>query len=216
MKTIYIVRHGQTFLNAFYRIQGWTDAPLTKKGKEEVLYTADKLKNIKFDLVVSSDLKRAVDTRKVILKKNNFSKGIKKEINPLFREEFFGYWDGLDGHEVLRKVSGNARIDTFKKIVDNGMTMTQIRQKLKEMDPYHLCENEVEMKQRINKAFMWLQRYDNSENILLIGHGFLTQFIAQMFNNNICDTSEMPDNSTLTILKIIDDQIRLISYGEKL
>lgn len=181
-----------------------------------MLYTADKLKNIKFDLVVSSDLKRAVDTRKVILKKNNFSKGIKKEINPLFREEFFGYWDGLDGHEVLRKVSGNARIDTFKKIVDNGMTMTQIRQKLKEMDPYHLCENEVEMKQRINKAFMWLQRYDNSENILLIGHGFLTQFIAQMFNNNICDTSEMPDNSTLTILKIIDDQIRLISYGEKL
>lgn len=216
MKTIYLVRHGQTFLNYFYRIQGWTDAPLTKKGIEEVLYTADKLKNIKFDLAVSSDLKRAIDTRNIILKKNKFFKETKIAVNPLFREEFFGYWDGLDGHEVLRKVSGDAKIDTFKKNVDSGMTMTQIRQKLKDMDPYHLCENEAEMKQRINKAFMWLRRYDNSKKILLIGHGFLTQFIAEMSNNDTCNTSEMPDNSTLTILKIIDDQTKLISYGEKL
>lgn len=47
MKTIYLVRHGQTYLNYFYRIQGWTDAPLTKSGKEAVYYIADKLKKYK-------------------------------------------------------------------------------------------------------------------------------------------------------------------------
>lgn len=129
---------------------------------------------------------------------------------------FFGCWDGLDGNEVLRKISGDAKLDTFKKIIGYGMTMAEIRQKLKEMDPSHLCENEEEMRQRIYKAFVWLQKYDNVNNILLIGHGFLTQLIAQMFNKGTCNTDEIPDNSTLTILKIINDQVQLVSYGEKL
>lgn len=45
---------------------------------------------------------------------------------------------------------------------------------------------------------------------------FLTQLIAQMFNKGTCNTDEIPDNSTLTILKIINDQVQLVSYGEKL
>lgn len=216
MKTIYLVRHGQTYLNYFYRIQGWTDAPLTKSGKEVVFYTADKLKDIKFDMAISSDLKRAVDSRNIILSRNRFAKDTKTVENPLFREEFFGYWDGLDGNEVLRKVSGNEKLDTFKKLVEHGMTMAEIRQKLKKMDPSHLCENEEEMRQRIYKAFSWLQEYDNIDNVLLIGHGFLTQLIAQMFNKDTCNTDEIPGNSTVTTLKIINGQMQLVSYGEKL
>ena len=207
MKTIYLVRHGQTYLNYFYRIQGWSDAPLTKKGEKDVFYTANKLKDIRFDMAISSDLKRAIDSRNIILSQNRFAKDTKTVENPLFREEFFGYWDGLDGNEVLRKISGDAKLDTFKKIIGYGMTMAEIRQKLKEMDPSHLCENEEEMRQRIYKAFVWLQKYDNVNNILLIGHGFLTQLIAQMFNKGTCNTDEIPDNSTLTILKIINDQV---------
>lgn len=216
MKTIYLVRHGQTYLNYFYRIQGWSDAPLTKKGEKDVFYTANKLKDIRFDMAISSDLKRAIDSRNIILSQNRFAKDTKTVENPLFREEFFGYWDGLDGNEALRKISGDAKLDTFKKIIGYGMTMAEIRQKLKEMDPSHLCENEEEMRQRIYKAFVWLQKYDNVNNILLIGHGFLTQLIAQMFNKGTCNTDEIPDNSTLTILKIINDQVQLVSYGEKL
>ena len=134
MKTIYLVRHGQTYLNYFYRIQGWSDAPLTKKGEKDVFYTANKLKDIRFDMAISSDLKRAIDSRNIILSQNRFAKDTKTVENPLFREEFFGYWDGLDGNEVLRKISGDAKLDTFKKIIGYGMTMAEIRQKLKEME----------------------------------------------------------------------------------
>lgn len=28
---LYIVRHGETYINKYKRIQGWTNAPLTKK-----------------------------------------------------------------------------------------------------------------------------------------------------------------------------------------
>ena len=33
--TIYMVRHGQTFLNKYNRLQGWCDSPLTPKGMED-------------------------------------------------------------------------------------------------------------------------------------------------------------------------------------
>lgn len=29
MKTLYLVRHGQTLFNARHKIQGWCDSPLT-------------------------------------------------------------------------------------------------------------------------------------------------------------------------------------------
>ncbi len=34
MKTItaYFVRHGQTMMNRYNKVQGWIDSPLTKKG----------------------------------------------------------------------------------------------------------------------------------------------------------------------------------------
>ncbi|WP_321973386.1 histidine phosphatase family protein [Paratractidigestivibacter sp.] len=35
MKTLYLMRHGQTMLNAQKRIQGWFDSPLTDEGREQ-------------------------------------------------------------------------------------------------------------------------------------------------------------------------------------
>ena len=32
MKTLYIMRHGQTLFNVQHKIQGWCDAPLTEVG----------------------------------------------------------------------------------------------------------------------------------------------------------------------------------------
>lgn len=29
---VYFVRHGQTYLNLYHRMQGWSDSPLTEKG----------------------------------------------------------------------------------------------------------------------------------------------------------------------------------------
>ena len=40
MKTIYFVRHGQTLLNQFRRMQGWVDSPLTEKGEAQAKGTA--------------------------------------------------------------------------------------------------------------------------------------------------------------------------------
>ena len=32
MKTLYLMRHGETLFNVQHKIQGWCDSPLTEKG----------------------------------------------------------------------------------------------------------------------------------------------------------------------------------------
>ena len=63
---IYIVRHGQTDWNTIGRIQGWTDIALNGRGIEQARILRDKLKDVEFDEVISSPLKRALRTAKEI------------------------------------------------------------------------------------------------------------------------------------------------------
>lgn len=46
MKKIYMVRHGQTYLNKYRRLQGWSDAPLTESGIAEAHRIGQTFKNI--------------------------------------------------------------------------------------------------------------------------------------------------------------------------
>ena len=45
---IYLVRHGQTILNRYNRMQGWCDSPLTQKGIEDAHEAGRRLKKIRF------------------------------------------------------------------------------------------------------------------------------------------------------------------------
>ena len=63
---IYIVRHGQTEYNVVGRYGGRIDVPLNENGINQAYELRDVLKNIKFDFVFSSPLKRALETAKII------------------------------------------------------------------------------------------------------------------------------------------------------
>lgn len=62
---IYIVRHGQTDYNVEKRITGQLDIPLNEKGRDDALKLKEKLKDISFDYVFASPLKRTVETAKI-------------------------------------------------------------------------------------------------------------------------------------------------------
>ena len=61
---IYIVRHGQTEENLQRILQGHMPGTLTEQGKEQVQRAAEQLskEGVKFTRIVSSDLKRAMDS----------------------------------------------------------------------------------------------------------------------------------------------------------
>lgn len=64
--TIYIVRHGNTDWNAEGRCAGRIDVPLNEIGINQAKQIKEELKDIHFDKVYSSPLKRAYQTAKII------------------------------------------------------------------------------------------------------------------------------------------------------
>ncbi len=59
---VYVIRHGESETNAAKRWTGWYDVNLTEAGKNDARKVGEFLKNVSFDKVFASDLKRAVQT----------------------------------------------------------------------------------------------------------------------------------------------------------
>ena len=71
MKTIYFIRHGQTQYNQEGKFIGFTDLPLSLKGREKIktLWEANKPK---VDMIFSSPLKRCVETKEIIFPEEKY------------------------------------------------------------------------------------------------------------------------------------------------
>ncbi len=92
MTDIYIVRHGETESNRAGLWQGATDSPLTETGHEQVRRLAERLRNRRFDAVVSSDLGRAQATAESLGKRFNS--------DAAWREPDLGAWEGCTYDQV--------------------------------------------------------------------------------------------------------------------
>lgn len=68
MRTIYLVRHGQTLFNVHHKIQGTCDSPLTELGKAQAKAVRQYFlqKQISFDAAFCSKQERASDTLEII------------------------------------------------------------------------------------------------------------------------------------------------------
>lgn len=68
MKTVYLMRHGETLFNQQKKIQGWCDSPLTEKGKQQAMIAREYFlaKGIYFDQAFSSTSERACDTLELV------------------------------------------------------------------------------------------------------------------------------------------------------
>lgn len=63
---LYVTRHGATLKNELGLIQGQTECDLSNKGIEDAKKLASTISEIDIDVVISSPLKRAVDTARII------------------------------------------------------------------------------------------------------------------------------------------------------
>ena len=59
---IYLMRHGETEWNKIGKFQGQVDTPLAKEGILQAQKTSEGMKEIPFDCIFSSPLKRAYMT----------------------------------------------------------------------------------------------------------------------------------------------------------
>jgi len=62
---LWLVRHGETTRSAALEVAGWSDPPLTARGRREAEALADRLRPVDFDGVWSSDLVRTLETARL-------------------------------------------------------------------------------------------------------------------------------------------------------
>ncbi len=69
MTRLILIRHGETEWNVEGRYQGQADPPLNPNGRRQALTLAHKLNGIGLEMLVSSPLKRAVQTAQILARK---------------------------------------------------------------------------------------------------------------------------------------------------
>ena len=161
MMIIYIVRHGQTEENLQRILQGHMPGTLTELGKEQVQRAAEQLskEGVNFNRIVSSDLKRAMDSAQIISDKHNLP------IVPMeiLRERDWGKFTGISIADAMDKY----RVDG------------------KWQFPEGTTETEEGIYERANKALVELKKQFADETIIVVTHGqFARNLIAAHFNCN--------------------------------
>ncbi len=100
---LYLIRHGKTKYNVSQRLTGWIDSSLDKEGIENALEIREILKNKKIDVVVTSDLRRSIDTAKLSYLEEN--KEVNHIIEPLIRERDYGLIAGKNKSKLKQKIN---------------------------------------------------------------------------------------------------------------
>ena len=96
MATLLLVRHGETDWNVENRFQGHADPPLNETGREQSRELAQELAGERLVAVVSSPLRRALETAEAIAAAHDLP--LRQE--PGLREVDLGSWTGLTRTEV--------------------------------------------------------------------------------------------------------------------
>jgi len=94
-----VVRHGQTEWNIAGRIQGSSDIDLDATGVAQAAEAAPELAAYEPVRIISSDLRRAVDTARPIADLT----GIEIELDKRLRERGYGPWEGLTQREIAER-----------------------------------------------------------------------------------------------------------------
>jgi alpha-ribazole phosphatase len=98
MGRLIIVRHGQTQMNLDGLFFGKLDPVLTELGEKQAYDARERLKEIKYDNIYSSDLKRASQTAEIV---NYLDKEI--QYDSRLQEIDFGIFEGLTYEEIKEK-----------------------------------------------------------------------------------------------------------------
>ena len=183
MKNILLIRHGQSEWNKLNLFTGFKNIELSEQGIDEANKAGQNFKNlnIKFDIVFTSELKRAQETAKIILKNLDqwdhlYGEGkIITDIN--LNERDYGDLTGLNKKETADKF-GEEQVHKWRRGYSdqppNGESLEDVVRRVK-----------IYFEESIKPA---IQSADNN-NILIAAHG--NSLRALLIVMNIYDSSNI-------------------------
>lgn len=121
--TIYLVRHGETALNASDRCQGTLDIPMNAIGEQQMIALADHLSSVRFDAAYTSPLQRARDSARILLGPSSLSATEVPELSELS----YGTWQGTAFLEWPDGALDQWKSNPWEMEFPDGETLRQVR-----------------------------------------------------------------------------------------
>ncbi|MCR5267984.1 MAG: histidine phosphatase family protein [Lachnospiraceae bacterium] len=187
---IFVLRHGDTDMNAKGVMQGWMDEPLNESGRELAKMTGQGMHGIRFDYCISSPLKRAVETARIVLSESG--NDIEITMDERLKEIRFGDLEG----KSLSELGDTARLfftDPFHfPGAPNGETIRQ------------LCE-------RTQPFLKELIAKDDGKTYLISTHGCALRAMLNYLYDDPSDywRGHAPYNCSVNIIEVKNGQAHI-------
>ncbi len=220
---LYFVRHGQTFLNKYGRMQGWSDSPLTPAGILQAEKLGAFLADTKFITIYSSDFHRTLQTAQIIRDFNNYNENLEIKITAGLRETFFGSFEGEKNEVAWGKIAAYAgckSIKVFFDRIDQAAALDYIH----EADEMHDAENYKTCWTRISSCLDQIvaetesDRNTNNDskniNLLMVTHGNVIRTLAHSLDPSL-DTKAEIFHSGVTLIDVEQHHYFIRKYNEK-
>jgi len=193
---LYAVRHGETEWNLVGRQQGHLDSPLTATGVRQARLLAEGLVGKRVEVLISSDLGRAVRTAEIIAGRLS----LEIQLDSRLRERQLGVMQGLTKREFAEKFPEEAA-------------------RFKTGDPDYVLPGGESARQRFRRcvdAAEDLARLHAGKRILLVGHGgVLCSFFYKATNTALTEPRHFSVlNASISSFHVAEGQWRLDSWGE--
>lgn len=214
--TVYVVRHGQTYLNLYNKVQGWIDSPLTEKGINDAKDAGKRLAKINFNAAFSSDSGRAIDTARLILRANENNMNIVSYQLPELREQFHGYFEGNDLNQMWQFVGAQVKQTTEFGVLKN-FGLEKARDLIHEADLYNNAESNAMFWERLERGLDRIRETANDgDTILVVSHGMTIRSIVDRYAPSL-DIGEATANGSVTKLTLGADNTEVeIEYFNNL
>ena len=192
---IYIVRHGETALNAKAVMQGRLDEPLNENGRALAALTGQAMKGFRFACCISSPLNRAIETAEIILRESG--NDIPISLDDRILELDFGDLEG-------------------KKLSEMGEEGT-----LFYTDPFHFAgfpngETIPDVCKRTQEFLKELVAKDDGKTYLISTHGCAMRAMVNYLSEDPADywCGHAPYNCSFTILEAEGGEARIIDVDK--
>lgn len=176
-KQVFIFRHGETDWNRERRLQGHSDIPLNALGRSQASRLALELKSVGIDLILSSDLGRALETARVAARET----GAPILVLPKLRETCLGDAEGLTHDEVVTRFGEDAWKNWLSLHPDHDHFA------------FSGGESKFQLRQRLFEAMEEVLRKFPHERVAVSTHGGALRRILHRVDSSITDPATIPN-----------------------
>lgn len=169
-QTYYLIRHGETDANKSGILQGHLDTPLSEMGRRQAECVGQALAGVSLDAVFSSDLSRAVETSRAILKHQR----CRLVLDPRLREIHCGLFQGKTMDEARA-----AWPEAFERLKQRPLT-----------EPRPGGESYGDLDRRVRQAFASIAGASfRNRTVAIVTHGGVVRCILAYVRGAAVDPS---------------------------